>query len=183
MASIKTIDDTCSKAHVLMSVLPANLKGGFPWTFLRQAVVVHQEFSNSSGAPPTKAGDVQYEMYDHGTANKALVAHCGDGATCNKLAAMYKALVPTSNPRPICGAVPDIKGTPQSVRIPRSPNQLDLPKRGDTQAQCARLGSCAIYLNPATQGDPSVECQKAPSKFKLDCALKTTCQEVADCAK
>lgn len=187
LTAVKTIPDNCSKAHVLMATAPVNDKKAYPWVWTRQAVIVHPEFKANEPAEPKTPGHVLFEMYDYGNDGKAkaLIAHCADGGTCNKLAAMYKAVVPSSRPSPVCGEVPNLKGKGEMVLIPQPGfgNEDDMPSSGDTIALCARLSVCMIHMNPATPGDPGIECQKAPSKFKTACALKRPCSAVVECAK
>jgi hypothetical protein len=38
-------------------------------------------------------------------------------------------------------------------------------------------------LDFSGSNDPALECQKAPTRFKLDCATKQTCADVVACAK
>lgn len=58
----------------------------------------------------------------------------------------------------------------------------DLPAASDTIARCSRLNACLIATDRSTPGDPFLECQKAPSGFKLDCASRYPCSEVLACA-
>jgi hypothetical protein len=185
LTAIKAMPDNCSKAHVLMTTAPVNEKNHYPWTWTRQAVIVHPEFKAGSGTQPKAPGEILFEMYDYGNdgKSKALIAHCADGGTCNRLAAMYKAVVPSSHPSPMCGEIPNLKGSPVIVPIPQPGlgNEDDMPSAGDTVALCARLSVCMIHSNPSTPGDPGIECQKAPSKFKTQCALKKPCSAVMEC--
>ena len=59
--------------------------------------------------------------------------------------------------------------------------QQNLPAAGDVVAACARLDACKIATDRSTPGDPFVECQKAPSSFKTECARKYPCAEVMAC--
>jgi len=185
LSSIRTIPDNCSKAHVLMATAPVNPRNDYPWTWTRQAVIVHPEFKANGGSHPTVPGEVHFEMYDYGNDGKAkaLLAHCADGDTCNRLAAMYRAVVPSSRPQVMCGEVPNLKGSPVRVLIPQPGvgNDDGLPTSADIVAQCARIGVCRIHTDPSTPGDPGIECQKAPSKFKLSCASRTPCSAVVSC--
>lgn len=183
MSNIKTIPDNCAKAHVLMATAPVTSQTN--WAFTRQAVIAHPEFKAGSGRPPTAPGEVQFLEYAYGTdgKNKALVAHCQDGGTCNKLAAMYRAVVPSSRPQPACGEPYNLKGEGMPIMIPHPGvgNEDDMPVQGDLVSMCARIGVCKIHIDPSTPGDPGIECQKAPSKFKTACALKKPCSAVVEC--
>jgi hypothetical protein len=185
LTAIKAMPENCSKAHVLMTTAPVNEKNHYPWTWTRQAVIVHPEFKANSGNQPKLPGEVLFEMYDYGNDSKAkaLIAHCADGGTCNRLAAMYKAVVPSSHPSPMCGEIPNLKGSPVIVPIPQPGlgDEDDMPSSGDTVALCARLSVCMIHTNPSTPGDPGIDCQRAPSKFKTQCALRKPCSAVMEC--
>jgi hypothetical protein len=58
----------------------------------------------------------------------------------------------------------------------------NLPSTSDKVAACARLNACMIATDRSTPGDPFLECQKAPGKFKTECADRYPCAEVLACA-
>jgi hypothetical protein len=105
-------------------------------------------------------------------------------STCNQLAAMHKAIVRTSNPQVFCGKIPGIdKDSPlfsPTLVNPTSPKD-SLPAEKDIVGLCARLSACMIATDRAAPGNPGMECQKAPSKFKTACARKYPCAEVMAC--
>ena len=94
---------------------------------------------------------------------------------------MYKTVIKTSSPELVCGAgFPNLsKGEPVKFEG-FGETKPDEPK--DTVAQCVRLAACKIHYEPTIAGDPVIECQKAPTKFKLECAKKESCEAVNACA-
>ena len=184
---IKPIADNCSSAKVIMTSAPANADNKYSWSFTRQAMLANQQFKVVSG-PPTAPGQVQFLQFEAGTKKpdgswpqRNLVAFCADGGTCNQLAAMYKGVVRSSNPTPICGQLPGPVGDSSPVSIQQGDPKGDLPGDSDVIGMCARLSACMIATDRATPGDPGLECQKAPSKFKTACAKKYPCSEVLAC--
>jgi hypothetical protein len=187
---IKTIADNCASAKVALATAPANADNRYAWTFTRQAMLANQQFKVVSGAPAAP-GQVQFLQFEAGQKGadgkfpaRALVAVCNDGGTCNQLAAMYKAIVRSSNPQPICGNMPLGYGSSVPVSFQAGGNPTsDLPETSDVIGLCARLSACMIATDRSTPGDPGLECQKAPSSFKTACARKFPCAEVLACTK
>jgi hypothetical protein len=185
---IQTIPDDCAKASVLLATTPHSKNDKYPWSFAGQALLAHPQFKIGSALPPKTASTVTLQQHDFraGKASKiskALVAVCNDGATCNKLAAMYKNVVRTSRPALFCGALPDSIRQPGGFVDFGVDRAKDMPGQKDLTAQCARLAACAIAADHNAPGDPGVECQKKPSDFKTQCALRPTCAEVIECVK
>jgi hypothetical protein len=187
--AIKTIADNCSSAKVILTTAPANADNRYPWTYTRQAMLANQQFKVVSG-PPSAPGQVQFLQFEAGQKGadgkwpqRTLIAFCADGGTCNQLAAMYKAIVRSSSPQPVCGNLPGTFGASSPVSIQQGDPKADLPDTNDTIGLCARLSACMIATDRATPGDPGLECQKAPSSFKTACARKYPCAEVLACTK
>lgn len=186
--AIKPIADNCSSAKVILTSAPTNDENKYSWTFTRQAMLANQQFKVVSG-PPSIPGQVQFLQFESGTKKpdgswpaRSLVAFCADGGTCNQLAAMYKAVVRSSNPQIFCGQLPASLGDSSPVSIQQGDPTTDLPGNTDVIGMCARLSACMIATDRSTPGDPGLECQKAPSKFKTACAKKYPCAEVLACA-
>lgn len=178
---IKTIPDNCQSPSVILSTAPKKVGSDYPWNISRQAMLANQQFKVVSG-PPAVPGEVKLATYTMGE-SLALVAECNDGGTCNALAAMYKAIIRTSVPQVYCGAVPGLsKGPVYGFSWAGDPN-ANLPARADTVALCARLNACMIAIDRNTPGDPFVECQRGPSKFKTACATRYPCAEVMACVE
>ena len=175
---IKTIPDSCASAHVILSTAPASVGADHPWQTARQALLANQQFKVVDGEPAAP-GQVHLGTFDS-NGSFALVAACKDGGTCNQLAAMYKALIRSSHPQVICGHVPGMSAEPVGA-FSFGAAQQNLPTSGDAIAACARLDACMIATDRSTPGDPFLECQKAPSSFKLRCAEKYPCAEVMAC--
>jgi hypothetical protein len=183
--SVKTVVDHCSDAKVVLAVITDKVYSGpgFEWKWARQVMLANPQFTVVPHAA-LMPGQVAFQDYDYGTNGaKALVAVCGHGGTCNQVAQAYKKIVRSSKPTVYCGTVPGLGREANGV-----PMWLDggpkanLPAHNDAISQCARLAACAILKDPSIPGDPGLECQRAPSGFKLACASKPTCAMVNDCA-
>jgi hypothetical protein len=132
--------------------------------------------------PKAAPGQVSLATHVYNDSAYALVATCNDGGTCNQLAAMYKAIVRTSNPQIVCGKVQGISASPVGPPFGWNADPKgNLPPESDAVALCARLNACMIATDRATPGDPFVECQKAPHTFKTKCATRYPCAEVLAC--
>ncbi len=178
---VKTVADDCASAKVLLATAPKSVGADYAWNVTRQAMLANQQFRVVQGAPSVP-GEVQIVPYGYTDGAFALVASCKDGGTCNRLAAMYKAIVRSSHPQVVCGApIQGITSPVGTFRWDTDP-QGNLPQSGELQALCARLNACTIATDQSTAGDPFLECQKAPSKFKTDCAKKYPCADVLACA-
>jgi len=179
--AIKAVDETCATPEVLLSTAPKSVGPDHPWHTARQALLANQQFRVVSGAPSVP-GEVSLATYAYSDTAYALVAKCKDGGTCNRLAAMYKAIVRSSRPQVVCGAkIQGISGGPVHGFGWEGDPKANLPGSGDTIAMCARIDACMIATDQATPGDPFLECQKAPSKFKTACAKQYPCAEVMAC--
>ncbi|EYF01264.1 hypothetical protein [Chondromyces apiculatus] len=177
LTAIKTIPDSCTTAAVVLASAPKSVGSSYEWSTSRQALLANQQFRVTTQPSPA-AGEVFLAPYEM-SGGYALVARCGDGATCNQLAAMYKAIVRSSRPQVICGPVQGLGAKVAS--FPLIDPTTDLPKPQNAAASCARLNACQIATDRSTPGDPFLECQKAPHKFKLDCASRYPCAEVLAC--
>ena len=179
MGAIKPIADDCKTPSVILATAPKAVGADYHWPWTRQAMYANRQFK-VTGTAPTAPGQVQFKVYEQESAY-SLVAVCNDGGTCNRIAAMYKAIVKSSQPQLFCGALP-IKGTQSAGGlVPVAGNWL--PEKSDTVGKCARMAACTIATDVKTPGDPGIECQKAPLKFKLDCTAKDLCADVLACMK
>ncbi len=183
------IADNCSTPFVIMTTAPNSVGADYPWTWTRQAMLANQQFkvvSGDPGAPGEVGFDVHQASDKHNNA-WVLVAKCHDGATCNKLAAMNKAIVKGSTSQPVCGKLPmDLSPSTRKKPVLRDLGnpQNTLPSSTDVPGQCARLHACSVAMDPpAKAGKETIglDCQKAPSNFKTSCATKYPCAEVMKC--
>ncbi len=182
MDGIKTIPDDCSRAEVLLATAPKSVGNDYQWNVTRQALLANQQFKVVFDHPPDAPGQIAVVPWGYGDDSFALVALCADGATCNRLAAMYKAVVRSSRPQVLCKQpLQGISKNPVSTFRWDNDPKANLPRDGDLQAQCARLSACMIATDQSTPGDPFLECQKAPAKFKTECAKRYPCAEVLAC--
>lgn len=182
------IADNCSNASVLMTSAPESVGADYPWTWTRQALLANQQFKVVSGTP-AGPGEVSFEVHQASSKFQnawVLVGKCSDGMTCNKLAAMNKAIVKGSASQPICGALPmDLSPATMKKPVLRELGnpQNTLPEKKEIIGQCARLHACTIAMDPTANAGATIglDCQKAPTKFKTDCATKYPCAEVMKC--
>lgn len=188
MDGIQKIADNCSAASVTLAVVTSAVvdkwESGKEWTWATQAFLANQQFQLIDDAP-TKPGDVKILQHHHGKGDdRALVAYCIDGGTCNRVAAMYKHEVYGAKPTPFCGDNKLVKGPGETlIQLTQvMPVSEKLPKRDDPTGLCARLHVCKRKLDHSAPDDLGIRCNRAPSKHKVECARKPTCQEVVDCA-
>ncbi|MBK6516279.1 MAG: hypothetical protein IPG04_19790 [Polyangiaceae bacterium] len=186
MDGIKTIPDTCSNAHVILTQAPESVGVDYEWKYSRQAMLANQQYQVVDGKP-SLPGQVSFQVHqaDAKLSNAwVLVANCADGTTCNHLAAMYKSIVKSSNPQVFCGDVPAHLGPmKKAVNLMAGGWKANLPATGDTISQCARLAACTIADKTDTKEDVGINCQKSPQSFKLNCADRYPCAEVLACTK
>ncbi|NUP05271.1 MAG: hypothetical protein HOW73_04330 [Polyangiaceae bacterium] len=175
---LEKIPDDCKEPSVVLTTAPTKEGWDYDWIWTRQAMYANQQFKLVDWpSKADKAMQVRLDMYEI-PGGFALLGVCKDGETCNKLAAMYKATVPTCNPKLHCGEVP-MKGPPRrSKLIPETGAWL--PASDDVIGQCARIGVC-LKMKKQAVGNPGVECQSSPKKFRVDCASKATCGDVVQC--
>lgn len=181
LSIVKTIPDNCSSASVVLVTAPKTVGPDYEWTISRQALLANQQFKVVSGDPASSM-EVSLAPYEY-NGGYALVARCKDGATCNQLAAMYKSIVRSGSPQITCGKVTGLGASPVGKFRWEATPQANLPGKDDSVGKCARLSACMIATDRGTAGDPFAECQKAPTKFKTECAAKYPCAEVLACSK
>jgi hypothetical protein len=182
MDGIKTIPDDCTRPEVLLATAPKSVGPDYPWHVTRQALLANQQFKVVHEHPPDAPGQIAVTAWGYGDNAYALVALCADGATCNRLAAMYKAVVRSSHAQVLCKTpIAGISNSPVNTFRWSDDPKSNLPQDGELPALCARLSACSIATDQSTPGDPFLECQKAPSKFKTDCAKRYPCAEVIAC--
>jgi len=182
LGNIKAIPDSCSNAHVILANAPASVGVDYAWQYSKQAMLANQQFKTGSSA--TAPGQVSFAVHQ-GDASMAeafaLVATCADGSTCNRLASMYKAVVKSSNPQVLCGDVPKALALKKKIDLLAGDPASNVPAASDTIGKCARVAACTIASKPDTTDDVGIQCQKAPTKFKTECATKYPCAEVMAC--
>ncbi|MFT3772647.1 MAG: hypothetical protein QM820_45225 [Minicystis sp.] len=179
---LSTIPDDCKEPSVVLTTAPKKMGWDYDWTWTRQAFFANPQFSIVDWpGKPEKPMQVRLDMYAIPD-GFALVGVCRDGATCNKLAAMYRSTVPTCSPKLYCGPLPIEGAARRSAIIPASGQWLPA-EDGNVVGRCARIGVCLRVKHEPFHGNPGVQCQSAPAKFKVDCARKATCDEVVACLK
>jgi serine/threonine protein kinase len=175
---LEPIADDCSDAQVLLASTSSAVEDRWGWT--RQALLAHPDLTVTAGTEPGEEGEVALSEVVTGEA-VALIAACRP-RTCNRLAAMYKAVVRSSRPRLSCGPFGGLEGERQPVELLRpGPPERNLPSAKDVRAMCARLAACRIAADPTIEGDPGIDCQKAPHRFRTRCALAHPCEAVLAC--
>lgn len=173
LTGVTPVADGCPNAKVLVTSSPASPSPR--WTFIRATLAAHPEFKIDGAG----ASGVTFQAAQTADGRSVqLVASCRSGATCNRLAATYHAVVPSSRPQVFCGDVPGVKGLRDAHLTASIPAAND-----DVMEKCARVGVCLRAANPGGADDPGLECQRAPSHFKLGCATEATCGEVAACLR
>lgn len=191
MTGISPTVDNCKDAWAVLATVPAALheKPDFFWRFARQVFFANPNLGY--GIPEAPARVMFHEGPHQPTGGFALIAHCPSGLDCNRVAAAYKIVVPTSRPEVVCGKPPptisvgpgasvlEFELGPQGLRVPTEKN---LPGKDDVVSQCVRLAACKAERDKKLEGDPAIQCQKRPSDFKPSCALKSPCSAVLACS-
>lgn len=179
---LATIPDDCKEPSVVLTTAPTKVGWDYDWTWTRQALFANPQFPIVDWpAKPEKPMQVRLDMYEI-PGGFALVGVCQDGATCNKLAAMYKSTVPTCSPRLHCGAVPMSGAARRSRIVPADGQWLPLAD-ANIIGRCARIGVCLNVKHEHMSHNPGVDCQSAPARFRAECATKATCDEVVKCLR
>jgi hypothetical protein len=194
---LSAIPTDCKDPSVELAVVPSSVaaREDFSWLWAVQALYAHLEMQLDvvSEPPPYKPKQLQFFEWNVGRpgpdgkgTSTALIAHCFDAATCNQLAAMYRATVPKSKPRPVCGSAglqrngkPEIPG--ELIMGVAMVETAQWSMRENATAQCARLGICRVEQDHAASPEIALECQRAPTKHRAHCAMRDTCKEVVAC--
>jgi hypothetical protein len=176
---VEPLSRDCPRPAVALTTIPgrSSRKPYFPW--VEAAFRAHPEFVLVSG-PPAKPMEVRIESYPKRQKDDsdeprfhALVARCADADTCNKAANMFAAVVPSSQPKTVCGAtIPGTYGP--GMRFDLAPVMSDDPLQ-----QCARWVVCKRKFDRTYDSGPS--CEKAEKK-QLACSKRETCERVVACA-
>jgi hypothetical protein len=182
------IADNCASPSVLVTSAPESVGPDYPWTWTRQAMLANQQFKVVSGSPAAH-GEVAFEVHQASDTFKnawVLVAKCHDGSTCNKLAAVSKAIIRGAVSQPVCGPLPmqlSASTFKKPVLHELGAPQNTLPESSDISGQCARLHACTIAMDPIANAKTNIglDCQKSPSYFKTSCATRYPCVEVTKC--
>ncbi len=179
----------CAEAWAVVGNAPESVGEAYGWPWARQALLANQQFKIVSSAV-TVPGEVMFHLHQAGAGfnnSWVLIARCADGTTCNKLGAMIKGTVPGAPVQVGCGPLPMALGT-ESFRKPILADlanpQSALPSSGDIAGKCARLQACSVAMDPPTKaGNEKIglDCQKAPSRVKHECATRYPCAEVMKC--
>ncbi len=184
---IKTIADDCAEAWAVMTVITPALRNRSPdwlWNGFVQALYSDPRFMLVGGQP---SGPMQIAILEgkHGEDNYALWARCSDGATCNKLAAMYRFVTPTARPWVYCGKGDQKVDRMGSKVLFASRAALEAESRAkldkSVESQCHRIGICYLREKGQDAKEMGRECQMKPSTFTLACSRKPSCSEVVSC--
>ena len=171
---VTPVADDCTTPYVDLATSPNT-----DWNWIRHAMIAHPEFTDVGGAPATSPMEVSFVQF--ASSSYRLVASCADGATCNKLAAMYLNVVWASTPKVQCKTM-EFSGSPKKVRVVTTSWMADLTATTEYVPKCARLNACDIRMNPKSANEVGRRCQGGPNNFKLECALQESCDDVVACA-
>jgi len=189
LEGIATLAENCVDPNVVLTAVPKNYyeSDTFDWRHVRQVALANSGFHVLHELGTTKTeGSIAFTENEHTpTKGVALVLHCATPKTCLRFAAAYRTVVPTAKVTPICGANPNIGSriTGGKSVLPSSGNLKEaLPEKTDVQSQCVRLAACKAAREFKLASDEAQECMKKPSKFKVSCSLKKTCEQVLACS-
>jgi hypothetical protein len=178
----KPIAANCATPAVLLASTPMSNGAAYSWPITHQTFRVNRQFVIVPGEPKHEK-EVHLAPYTYDNTGYGLVATCYDAATCNEVAAMYKAIVRSSDPQPFCGRSSHLGTTPVSTFSWSSDFNANMPDPSDTRALCARISACMIATDRSVAGDPFLDCQRAPQTFKTSCAMRDPCEEVLKCTE
>jgi hypothetical protein len=187
---VGTLPDNCIDPAVVLQAVPKTYyeHNTFDWRHVRQVALANPTFRVMPALGAAKGeGAIAFTENEHKpTKGVALVAHCGTSKTCLRFAAAYHTVVPTASVTPLCGANPNIGSriTGGKSVLPASGSLKDvLPEKTDVQSQCVRLAACKAARDFKLEGNEAQDCMMKPSKFKLHCSLKKTCEQVLTCSE
>jgi len=182
---IRQIPANCKAPHVILTTVTQGVfdSGKLPWNFARQVFLANQQFKYSTLTLSGGASNVLLRGAAHKpTKGVALVADCNSADTCMQVAAVYKTVVPTSNPEVVCGNAPTLgESVATFVFEEGQPLKANLPPKDNVVQQCVRLAACQARRDGKLDGDPGIECQRKPSSFQLRCSFKDSCDDVMSC--
>lgn len=185
----KPLSAPCGDPRVVLAVRKQFDRSGRLW--VQQALLAHPEFTlEREKASKPMAVDVYETIY--GTKNfgrlypgqplfsEAIIARCGDFATCNRLAAMFHAVAPKEKSEPVCGVpAATTGGFGRVAELAAERFEIPSGKAAPVAAVCARLHACA-----AREGKPlpaNFGCTHAADPAQRECASAKSCAEVAAC--
>jgi hypothetical protein len=177
LGELKPLADDCASPWVGLASAPRSEGPLFSWPWVRQTLHAHPVFRGVIAAP-TRPNEVELWVID-GDPTLTLFARCWDADTCNRLAAMFQAVIRSSRPTLSCGEVP-LGGDRLPAFVLPADGQW-LPAADDWVGACARINACRIALDPAIPGNPGLECQRNPAGYDLRCARRPHCREVVGC--
>jgi hypothetical protein len=190
LEGIGTLSENCVDPNVVLSAVPKNYyeSNTFDWRHIRQVALANTGFHVLPALGTAKAeGSIAFTENEHKpTKGVALVLHCATPKTCLRFAAAYRTVVPDATVTPICGSNPNLGPRVMGGKsvLPSSGNLKEvLPEKTDVQSQCVRLAACKAARVFKLDGNPSQECMKKPSSFKVSCSLKKTCEQVLACSE
>jgi len=187
-STITPLPSDCKSPSVLFTVIPKSIheKPSFRWRFALQVMLANQQLkTRDTVRPHAKSPEVSFHTAGHTpTGGVGLLARCNNGEACNELMAAYQLVVPTAKLQSWCGDDPKTLSwvRPETLMPPPEWDiETALPARDDPTSQCVRLAACEAQKTGKLVGDPAIQCQKKPGKFKIGCALKYPCAKVLSC--
>jgi hypothetical protein len=187
LGGLRALPQNCKRSVAILTALPRKVVESekFEWHFAKQVFLANPELSvvvKGNLAPSKGPNAVHFATAVHKpTGGVALYAECNTAEACQRAAAAYKVVVPTSQPELVCGDTPTL-GEVSEVSLMTGLVKNDLPSRDNVIQQCVRLAACRARRDGKLEGDPAIECQRKPSSFPLACSRKASCEEVLACA-
>lgn len=113
--------------------------------------------------------------------SEAVVARCADVTTCNRLAAMFRAVAPSERVELICGVPPATTGGFTRVSELSAERRVIPAATGSPPvAICARLHACAV--REGTPLPKGFGCSGRVAADLQECAAADSCAKVAACS-
>lgn len=189
---LDTIPSNCTSPSVVFQALTKKIveSEDFQWHYARQIFAADPWFVfMPRGEEPKKHREIAFYTAQHKpTSGVALLAKCGDAATCTRAAALYKTVTPTGKPQLTCGKIPTVDKLKSLVVVPVRgdkpfPKMVVPKKPNEIIPLCVRLAACQAVRDKRLDDDPALSCQQHPNKFRTACAMKPECSAVLKCVE
>jgi hypothetical protein len=159
---------------------------------VQQALVAHPELKVVTGQAQAP-NEVDFYETIYGTKsfapkprgesmyNEAVIARCGDVATCNSVAAMFQAVSPSERVDVVCGVPRQTTGGFARVRELALEKLVIPDENSAVLAHCGRALAC-LARQRATR-HLSATCRELKMPALRACAVQASCAEVAACVE
>jgi hypothetical protein len=181
-STIEPLPDDCKTPWIIFGPGEKAGVGMHQWPFVEQAFLEHPQLQAVQGRP--EPGQIRFSEFHlfpkiprRGVPEVLLVGECYDGATCNRIGAMYEAVVRSGK------LVLECREVPSGVEGHGKVLAFGTPAIDNDASKCARVAVCRHMLEPSISTDLYGRCGHSPFLMHLPCAEKGDCSAVVACAK